>query len=321
MAHFDVFNGDADGICALHQLRLARPLETKLVTGVKRDTALVARVPARAGDTLTVLDISFDTNREALVKLLEMGVRVEYFDHHYAGDLPHTVNLVAHIDTTAQVCTSVLVDRHVGGRYRGWAITAAWGDNLPATARALAQQAGLSDAQSGQLRELGESINYNAYGDAVSDLMIAPQTLYEAIRPYADPFDFLGAEPFVGQLAERRHEDLALAQAVTPLIALQYGSVVVLPDAPWARRVRGVFGNALAVEEPTRAHAVLTTNADGSYAVSVRAPLASPRGADELCRGFPGGNGRVGAAGINCLAADRLDVFVTAFARVFGRGG
>jgi hypothetical protein len=55
--------------------------------------------------------------------------------------------------------------------------------------------------------------------------------------------------------------------------------------------------------------------------VSVRAPLTSPRGADELCRAFPGGNGRVGAAGINCLASDRIDVFVTAFARVFGRAG
>ncbi|WP_322012082.1 acetyltransferase [Paraburkholderia sp. J12] len=320
MAHFDVFNGDADGICALHQLRLARPLEATLVTGVKRDTALVARVPAQPGDTLTVLDISFDSNRDALVKLLDRGVRVEYFDHHYAGDLPQTVNLIAHIDTTSEVCTSVLVDRHLRGRYRAWAIAAAWGDNLSGTAAALAREAGLDEAQSAQLRELGESINYNAYGDEVSDLLVAPHTLYETLKPYADPFDFIAAEPIAQRLGECRHADLALAQAVTPLIALQYGSVVVLPDAPWARRVRGVFGNALANEEPTRAHAVLTENADGSYAVSVRAPLASPRGADELCRSFPGGNGRVGAAGINCLASDRLDVFVTAFARVFGRG-
>jgi hypothetical protein len=321
MAHFDVFNGDADGIFALHQLRLARPLAATLVTGVKRDTALVARVPAQPGDTLTVLDISFDTNRDALVKLLEQGVRVEYFDHHYAGDLPHNVNLIAHIDTTAQVCTSVLVDRHLQGRYRKWAIAAAWGDNLAATARSLAQQSGLLEAQSDELRELGESINYNAYGDEVSDLVIAPQTLYETLKGYADPFDFIDAEPVVQRLADCRHEDLALAESVTPLIALQYGSVVLLPDAPWARRVRGVFSNALANEEPTRAHAVLSTNADGSYAVSVRAPLTSPRGADELCRAFPGGNGRVGAAGINCLESDRIDVFVTAFARVFGRGG
>ncbi|TAM05280.1 MAG: acetyltransferase [Paraburkholderia sp.] len=319
MAHFDVFNGDADGICALHQLRLARPREATLITGVKRDTELVARVPAHRGDTLTVLDISFDSNREALTKLLDQDIRIEYFDHHYAGDLPQTVNLIAHIDTTAQVCTSVLVDRHLAGRYRTWAITAAFGDNLGETAQTLATQVGLTPAQTDQLRDLGDSINYNAYGDTVEDLIIAPQTLYETLKPYADPFDFIAAEPVVQRLAECRKEDLALAQTVTPLIALQYGSVFVLPDAPWTRRVRGVFGNALATGEPTRAHAVLTTNTDGTYTVSVRAPLASPRGADELCRAFPGGNGRVGAAGINSLEHGRLDAFVTAFARVFGR--
>jgi len=37
MKYIDVFNGDADGICALHQLRLAEPVESTLVTGVKRD--------------------------------------------------------------------------------------------------------------------------------------------------------------------------------------------------------------------------------------------------------------------------------------------
>src|SRR6516164_6926442 len=70
MAHFDVFNGDADGICALHQLRLARPREATLITGAKRDIALVERVPAQPGDSLTVLDISFDVNRAALTALL-----------------------------------------------------------------------------------------------------------------------------------------------------------------------------------------------------------------------------------------------------------
>ena len=58
MTHYDVFNGDADGICALHQLRLADPRESVLVTGVKRDINLVKRVSAETGDTVTVLDIS-----------------------------------------------------------------------------------------------------------------------------------------------------------------------------------------------------------------------------------------------------------------------
>src|ERR1700757_2170609 len=98
MMHFDAFNGDADGICALHQLRLAEPKPSFLITGVKRDIALLRRVTAEAGDSVTALDISLDANRSALIALLGRGVRVEYFDHHFAGDLPAHSNLAAVID-------------------------------------------------------------------------------------------------------------------------------------------------------------------------------------------------------------------------------
>jgi len=319
MAHFDVFNGDADGLCALHQLRLAAPREATLVTGTKHEIALVARTNAQPGDTMTVLDLSFDTNRDALEPLLAEGIEIEYFDHHYAGDVPPYKNLRAYIDTTANVCTSVLVDRHLGGRFRRWAVAAAWGDNLSETALALARSVGLSDDETLRLRELGESMNYNAYGDGVEDLLIEPVALYDAIRPYVDPFDFIAAAPVVGQLTECRRADLERANALAPLVALRWGSVHILPDEPWARRVRGVFANALANEEPTCAHAVLTARTDGGYTVSVRAPRERPVGADRLCRNFPGGNGRVGAAGIDRLAPDRLNAFVDAFAKEFAR--
>ncbi len=58
--YFDVFNGDADGICALHQLRLAEPRQAELITGPKRDLALLKRVTADAGDNVTVLDITVE---------------------------------------------------------------------------------------------------------------------------------------------------------------------------------------------------------------------------------------------------------------------
>src|SRR5258708_4614010 len=58
MRHFDVFNGDADGICSLHQLRLAEPVDATIVTGLKRDIALLQAVPARRGHALTVPDNS-----------------------------------------------------------------------------------------------------------------------------------------------------------------------------------------------------------------------------------------------------------------------
>ena len=57
---WDVFNGDADGICALLQLRLAEPRNSQLITGIKRDIALLDRVDAQSGDQVTVLDISLD---------------------------------------------------------------------------------------------------------------------------------------------------------------------------------------------------------------------------------------------------------------------
>ena len=45
MTRYDVFNGDADGLCALHQLRLDRPIADVIrVTGVKRDIQLLERV-------------------------------------------------------------------------------------------------------------------------------------------------------------------------------------------------------------------------------------------------------------------------------------
>lgn len=96
MAQFDVFNGDADGICALHQLRLAKPIQSTLITGVKRDIALLERVEAKSGDQITVLDVSLDKNHTALEKLLQQGAEVLYFDHHLLATY-HSTQVYRHI--------------------------------------------------------------------------------------------------------------------------------------------------------------------------------------------------------------------------------
>ena len=152
MMRYDVFNGDADGICALLQLRLAMPAESTLVTGTKRDIALLQRVNAQTGDIVTVLDISADVNRAALWRLLERGVQVEYFDHHFAGSLPSHPHLRAHIDPSAQTCTSLIVDGHLHGAHRVWAVVGAYGDNLSAPARTCGELLGLHDDQLRRLR-------------------------------------------------------------------------------------------------------------------------------------------------------------------------
>ncbi|UCH28113.1 MAG: hypothetical protein JSV06_07385, partial [Myxococcales bacterium] len=67
----------------------------------------------------------------------------------------------------------------------------------------------------------------------------------------------------------------------------------------------------------SRAHSVLTERADGTYLVSVRAPLENKQGADGLCRQFPTGGGRAAAAGINALPSDQLDAFIDAFTKAY----
>jgi len=130
MTHFDVFNGDADGICSLLQLRFATPIDSVLITGAKRDIALLQRVDAQPGDEVTALDISVAVNRQSLLALLDRGVKIEYFDHHFAGELPKRAGLDAHLDASPGVCTGILVDRYLTGKHRIWAVVAAFGDNL-----------------------------------------------------------------------------------------------------------------------------------------------------------------------------------------------
>jgi single-stranded DNA-specific DHH superfamily exonuclease len=311
MLCFDVFNGDADGICALHQLRLAEPLDSRLVTGVKRDIDLLRRVDAGKGDRVTVLDVSLARNRDALLALLARGARVRYFDHHAAGDVPSHPGLEAHIDESAGVCTSILVDRHLQGRYRAWAVAAAFGDGMPEAAESLAASLGLGAEALSTLRELGENLNYNAYGEREADLLVRPADLYRSVSRYVDPFRMMEQDPVLKHLGDKRREDLGRARTLAPYRASVRADAFLLPDAAWARRVSGVFANELAAAAPERAHAVLTPNFQGGYTVSIRTPRAGALSAAELCRRF-GGGGRRGAGGIDHLTRERVEALLHA---------
>jgi hypothetical protein len=318
MTHYDVFNGDADGLCALQQLRLEQPMQgAVLITGVKRDISLLGRVDADAGDTVTVLDISLDKNREALQGLLEKGVKVEYFDHHFAGEIPEHAGLTTHIDTSPETCTSLLVNEQLQGAQRAWAVAGAFGDNFHEAARRAAEPLGLDKENLDALCQLGTCLNYNGYGNDIADLFFHPQALAERLRPYADPFDFIANDPAYRTLSEGYADDMAQAEALEPALAREKQALFIMPDAPWSRRVSGVYGNLLARNHPQRAHAILTRLEDGAFRVSIRAPLASKTGADTLCRQFPSGGGRAAAAGINRLEAVDYDRFVERFLAQF----
>lgn len=314
--NYDVFNGDADGICALHQLRLAEPRQAILVSGVKRDIRLLEKLaadPEVAGAEITVLDISMESNKDSLATLLQRGNNIFYVDHHFAGEIPVADNLRATIDPAPEVCTGILVDRLIGGKFRPWAVVAAYGDNLHATARKTAAGLGLSGKELETLQELGELMNYNGYGREPADLHVTPQELFQAVTPFVSPFDFYRESGVPGLLQEGYAEDMARARSARPLAENGTGRIFTFPDSPWSRRVAGVFSNEKAREMEDKAHALIVDNGDGTLLVSVRAPLSNKQGAAALCRKFPTGGGREAAAGINALPREQLDAFVEAF--------
>ncbi|MBN2887226.1 MAG: acetyltransferase [Chromatiaceae bacterium] len=317
MTHYDVFNGDADGLCALQQLRLAEPVESILVTGVKRDIALLERVEAGEGDRVTVLDVSLDVNRAALLRLLGAGAWVRYVDHHYPGEIPAHPHLDARIDTSPDKGTSLIVDGLLDGAHRAWAVVGTFGDNFEHAARQAAEPLGLAPEALEQLRELGILLNYNGYGPRVEDLHVAPERLFRAIQPHANPFEFIAADPLFVRLREGYTDDLSRARALSPELVGERHRLYILPDAPWARRASGVLANDLAQAEPRLAHAMLTRLDGGGFLVSVRAPLVNPDGADALCRQFDTGGGRRAAAGINHLPEADYDRFVGRFLEAF----
>lgn len=321
--HFDVFNGDADGILALLQLRLAEPKESKLITGVKRDISLLSQVNVSQATSVTVLDISMEKNAEALSDLLTAAVPVSYIDHHRPGNIPVSTLLDALIDTDPNTCTSLLVNQRLKSAYVNWAIAAAYGDNMTAAAEKLADKVGLLIEEKSSLKALGIYINYNGYGRTTSDLHFHPKELFEKLLSYPEPLDLIAEQGSIfHQLEQAYQADMVKAEQASIVYQDSTAKVSLLDDAPWAHRISGVLGNQLANEEPSMAHAVLTpnpitANSPQSYTVSVRAPLNNKTGADEVCIQFATGGGRKAAAGINQLPENELSRFYQVLSKFY----
>jgi hypothetical protein len=318
--HVAVFNGDADGLCAAHLLRRALALRFhERVTGLKREIALLDRVLATPTPEVDVFDLSLAPNRAALLRLLAAGARVRWFDHHAPGDLPQHRSFEFIGDLSASVCTALLVDRYLCERHglaarpllRRWAVAAAFGDNLAEVGADLARALDLPAADCARLQELGEALNYNSYGETPADVAIQPAQLFDLLGDYDNPIAFATEQPIVAALIERRDADLQAARAVWPIDDHPRCAIVVLPDAPWSRRVLGTYANELARRAPHRAHAVLRESGSGEFVVSLRAPLARADGAARLAQRF-GGSGRAAAAGIDRLPRARFAAFASA---------
>lgn len=316
----DVFNGDADGLCALVQLRRNSPQSSELITGIKRDINLLQQVQNGEGKHITVLDISFEKNIKDVNRLLNDGSTINYVDHHKSGELFSHKNLKTDIDLSADTCTSLIVDQQLKGQYRAWAITAAFGDNLANKAQILGTESGFTKNELSLLQQLGTYLNYNGYGATIDDLFFDPKILFRKLESFDSPFEFIkhDTETF-NILATGYQQDMSTAGTMPFIHNDSATAITLLPDEKWARRVSGVFGNDLANKFPDRAHAIVTEKSNGNYLVSIRAPLNRKNGADLLASQFPTGGGRKAAAGINELPKDKLEPFIKAMQEQFGQ--
>jgi len=283
------------------QWRLAHPATAKLISGTKRDNALLRQVDSGAAAELLVLDINFENNRADVERLLADGASIRYFDHHFPGERIAHPALSLTVDESPELCTSLLVHRALGGKHPAWAVAGAFGDNLPGPAARLAEAHGFETGQVAILRKLGELLNYNGYGSELSDLHFDPTALFRALYEYGDPFAFVAQSEAYAQLEAGYAADIAEAAAIRPEAQNENGRIYMLPDIPWARRVIGVWANALSQEDKQRAHLILCPDGRGAYTASVRAPQLDPYGAAAFCRQFPGGGGREAAGGITGL--------------------
>ncbi len=315
--HYDVFNGDADGIFALHQFRLKTPHPRTInITGVKRDIRLLEQLEKTKNATINVFDLSFASNRDSIDLLLAGNNQINYFDHH-AGEIPQAHNLVTSINVAAETCTSLIVNKIVDSAFPAWAICGAYGDNLHQVAEKLAKKHQIPTQKREQLKEIGELFNYNGYGATLADLHYNPEELYLVVMPYENPFDFAEQSKELKRLRTGCQEDLNKALAIVPEPSTGKNRIYCFPNAPWARRISGIFSNTRAREKRDAAHAIITRNSDSSFHINVRAPLNDCRDADTLCKAFPTGGGRAAAAGINNLPQDMLGSFIAQFTTTY----
>ncbi len=312
----DVFNGDADGICALLQLRADRPAEHhQLISGVKRDVRLLRHIHPRRGEHVTVLDISLHENYDDLIRILHAGSHVLYIDHHRAGVIPSHENLSTILSTDFETCTSILTSNFLQHRQAAWAIVGAYGDNLTSQAQSLAQQAGIDDKHRAIAQQLSVILNYNSCGDTLEELTITPQKLYCTLATYSSPRAFAAGEKKLWDTLEQAClSDLAAIAGITAHYTSPTAAIYIFPDA--YRKASSIYANQLSTRYPQRAHALLSRRHKGDWQVSIRT-AAGKSGADQLCQQFPSGGGRATAGGINSLPDQQLDTFIKKFIAFF----
>ena len=264
MTLFYAFNGDADGLCALQQLRLADPRDATLVTGVKRDIQLLRRVNAAAGDEVTVLDISLDQNRDDLLPAAGSGRFGSLFRPPLRGRAaaaPRTSRRTSrNRPTSARARWSTAISPAAiarGPSSRPSATTcrsspSRWPRPPASTRRRPPRWSGSASASTTTPTGMPSAISASI-----------PRIWRSRCCRSRIPMEFVRRSPAYARLGARYEEDMQQARALKPARQVPGATMVVLPDEAWARRAIGVLANELTQAQPDCAIAILSPKAAG----------------------------------------------------------
>ena len=267
------YNGDADGICSMVQWGLVHGIEGTRITGVKRDIELLKRVHPDLDDEIIVMDISLSRNYSRAKELTDQGFAITWFDHHLEGEPIESLN--AHIDTSSDVCTAIIVEKFLGQESE-WAQVALHGDGLS------------HHSTKPELKELGELLNYNGYGADLSDLHFHPDELMLLCMQSKTPQEFMTTPAFT-KLKQGFANDISNANQIDKI-----DGYYLLPNEAWARRVVGVMAHR--INEASAGPHVIAIDKGDTLQISMR----GRNGIGDLCAKFNGG-GRATAGGIDAL--------------------
>lgn len=309
---YDVFNGDADGIFSLIQLQKNELKESKKITSFKRDTALLKHISPNSGDLIRSLDIGIDKNFKEVKLFLDQGVKIFFADHHKYEKVPEHKNFENQIFTKSIMCTSKIIANYINKEESIWAVPGIFGDNLYELGLEECKKNNLNSEESLLLKELGELVNYNSYGENIADLNYHPIDVFDELMLYDSPLDLVKEKNSIFfKLKECYSNDLEeVIESVEELHNDNYCKVFLLPNKISSRRISGIFGNQKAIEFDNQSILILTYNEDGSYRVSIRAPINQRYGASNIAKKFSGGGGREAAAGINALNPNQLTTLI-----------
>ena len=264
----------------------------------------------------TVFDVSLLSNIEYVKQILKKKNKIKWFDHHEPGETNLGKNFSIKVDSDPNCCTNILVDKHIDGLHRPWTICGAFGDNLHEQAEKL--NPCFDEQTMYKLKEIGETLNYNGYGNKESDLTVHPKDVYLDLKQYESPFRYRSKSEIYNKIYTQMKSDEKELSSSEILHETNTGKIILLPDTKASIRYSGIYSNQQTTDNPDKAFAILTLTNNDNYRISIRSPKNNPYGASKLALSFPTGGGREKVAtGVNELPKDQLKNFIEKFEETY----